>query len=162
MPKARMMGSGMRSRGPPMSKFWRDLWVCAPHNLTVHTQNKRVRLINKSERERMWSKQKRGNGLVGGNLNGSKGVSFFPKRRGIGSWSSKTQGEGEVGSGCRWWTAWQDVQRHGWGLNHSLERATTRERILSVWSNQIRYDTGGQMVPALARFPTGIMGTAAQ
>jgi len=26
-PKAFTMGSGMRSRSPPMSKFWRDRWA---------------------------------------------------------------------------------------------------------------------------------------
>lgn len=32
-PNALIIGSGIRSRSPPMSKFCSDLCVCAPHNL---------------------------------------------------------------------------------------------------------------------------------
>lgn len=33
IPKARIIGAGILSRSPPISKFCNDLWVCAPHNL---------------------------------------------------------------------------------------------------------------------------------
>ena len=41
-PKARMMGTGILSRSPPMSKFCSDLCVCAPHSLleTEHNSQK--------------------------------------------------------------------------------------------------------------------------
>jgi hypothetical protein len=38
-PKARMMGTGILSRSPPMSKFCSDLCVCAPHSLPETEHN---------------------------------------------------------------------------------------------------------------------------
>jgi len=45
-PKARMMGTGILSRSPPMSKFCSDLCVCAPHSLleTEHNSQKNHRI----------------------------------------------------------------------------------------------------------------------
>jgi len=40
-PKARMMGTGILSRSPPMSKFCSDLCVCAPHSLPETEHNSR-------------------------------------------------------------------------------------------------------------------------
>lgn len=41
-PKARTTGSGMRSEGPPILKFWMERCVCAPHSLHVSMQTRRT------------------------------------------------------------------------------------------------------------------------
>lgn len=42
------MGTGIRSRSPPMSKFCSDLCVCAPHSLPETEHGNRNRQINRS------------------------------------------------------------------------------------------------------------------
>lgn len=102
-PKARMMGTGILSRSPPMSKFCSDLWVCAPHSLpeTEHNSRKpsdqpqhlscRRHQQIKTTRDKLdqrdkaamhlWG-QRRNHALVVGDLDGTEGVALLAEAGG--------------------------------------------------------------------------------